>query len=156
MVEVARIASSEVRTMTIGNTLPGTIARRIGATVGVGVMAAALLAVPQATLARNGGGSAVTRAGTCTVSSTAKIKAKPDDGMLEVEFEVDSNHNGQTWHVVLKKNDVKFFSGNRVTHAPSGSFEVNKRTGNPAGSDTIRGRATNLGNGEVCRAHVTL
>ena len=142
--------------MNLGNTLSGTIARRIGGTVGVGMMTAALLAMPQATLARHGGGDAVTRAGTCSGSSTAKIKAKSDNGMLEVEFEVDSNHNGQTWHVVLRKNDVKFFSGNRVTHAPSGSFSVEKRTGNPAVSDTIRGRATNLGNGEVCRAHVTI
>ena len=119
-------------------------------------MAAVLLAAPQATLARHGGGGGVTATGTCSGSSTTKIKAKPDNGMLEVEFEVDSNHNGQTWQVVLKKNDAKIFSGNRVTQAPSGSFTVRKLTGNPAGTDTIRGRATNAATGEVCRAHVSI
>ena len=133
-----------------------TIARRLGSGAGVGLMAAVLLAAPQATLARHGGGGGVTATGTCSGSSTTKIKAKPDNGMLEVEFEVDSNHNGQTWQVVLKKNDAKIFSGNRVTQAPSGSFTVRKLTGNPAGADTLRGRATNAATGEVCRAHVTI
>jgi hypothetical protein len=136
--------------------MSASIARRVGGTIGVGLLAGAMLAMPQATLASHGGGGGVTRAGTCSGSSTTKIKAKPDNGMLEVEFEVDSNRNGQTWHVVLKRNDVKFFTGNRVTQAPSGSFEVNKHTANPAGTDTIRGRATNLANGEVCRAHVSI
>ena len=33
-------------------------------------------------------------AGTCTDSSRAKLKLKPDDGRVEVEFEVDENRNG--------------------------------------------------------------
>lgn len=136
-------------------TLANTIVRRATGAMGIGVMAAALLAVPQVTLARGGGGG-VTNPGTCSASSTTKIKAKPDNGMLEVEFEVDSNRNGQTWHVVLRKNGDKFFSGDRVTQPPSGSFTVRKLTANPAGADTIKGRATNATTGEVCRAHVSI
>jgi hypothetical protein len=136
--------------------LTNAIARRVGGAAGIGLMTAALLAVPQATLARHGGGGAVAHPGTCSGSSTTKIKAKPDDGMLEVEFEVDSNHNGQAWHVVLKKDGTRFYSANRVTHAPSGSFDANARTANTAGSNTIKGRATNIATGEVCTAHVSV
>src|SRR4051812_41036363 len=71
------ITHSEVRTMNIGSPLSRTIARRLGGAIGVGAMTAALLATPQVTLASHGGGGGVTQAGTCSGSSTTKIKAKP-------------------------------------------------------------------------------
>jgi len=138
--------------MTIGSE----VARLVGSALGIGVMSAALLAVPQVTLARHGGGGAVSNTGTCSGSTTTRIKAKPDNGGLEVEFEVDSNRSGQTWHVVLKRDGSNFFSGNRMTQPPSGSFDLSRRTANPAGSNTLTGRATNAVTGEVCRAQVTL
>src|SRR3954464_15782398 len=88
------------------------------------------------------GGDAVIRTGNCSMSSDWKLKAKPDDGRLEVEFEVDQNRNGQTWNVVLKHNGSAFFTGQRTTQAPSGSFSVQKFTNNAAGTDTIVGKAT--------------
>lgn len=130
--------------------------RRISAASGVGFMALALLAMPASTLARNGGGTAITHAGVCTGASTSKIKIKPDNGMIETEFEVDQNHNGATWHVVLKRNGNAYFTGNRTTHAPSGSFSVSKLTANGAGTDTIKARAVNLKTGEVCRAKASI
>src|SRR5215218_7147597 len=52
-----------------------------------------------------GGGARGTRvAGTCTDGSTAKLKAKPDDGRLEVELEVDQNRNGVTWTVRIRRD----------------------------------------------------
>lgn len=136
--------------------ITGSRLRRISAASGVGFMALAMLAMPATTLARGGGG-AITHAGVCTGASTSKIKIKPDDtGKIEVEFEVDQNRNNRTWHVVLKDNGTAFFSGNRTTHAPSGSFSISKLTNNRAGTDTIKARAVNLTTGEVCRASASL
>ena len=104
-------------------------------------------AIPAAAL---GNDADVRSAGTCDGSSRAKIKVKPDDGRLEVEFEVDSNRNGQTWSVRITDNGVQVFAGNRTTQPPSGSFEVERRIANRAGTDTIRARATNARTGESC------
>jgi len=130
--------------------------RRLSAASGVGFMALALMAIPSTTLARHGGGTAITHAGVCTAASTSKIKIKPDNGAIETEFEVDQNRNGQTWHVTLKRNGNVFFSGNRTTHAPSGSFSVSKLANNGAGTDTIQARAVNQTTGEVCRASASI
>lgn len=103
-----------------------------------------------------GGGSRGTRvAGTCTDGSTAKLKAKPDDGRLEVELEVDQNRNGVTWAVRVRRDGVLVIRRNATTHAPSGSFSVEKKIANPAGRDTISARATSP-SGEVCTASLTI
>jgi hypothetical protein len=99
-------------------------------------------------------GSAVVHTGSCSASSDWKLRVSPEDGRLEVEFEVDQNRNGQNWNVVLKHNGNTFFSDQRTTKAPSGSFHVSKLTSNAAGTDTIVGRATNPKTGEVCRGSV--
>ena len=88
--------------------------------------------------------------GSCSGASNWKLKLSPQDGKIEVEFGVDSNHAGQTWQVRLTKNGTQIFSGTKVTQAPSGSFTVRKVTSNPAGTDTIRGRAMNAATGETC------
>ena len=128
------------------------IRRMTAGTLGIGILATGMLATAPAIAAR---GAAVTSTGSCSASSDWKLKVKPDDGRLEVEFEVDQNRNGKMWNVVLKHNGNAFFSGQRTTHAPSGSFSVTKRTGNAAGTDTIIGRATNARTGEVCRGVVS-
>ena len=104
----------------------------------------------------SGGGSAVAKAGSCSNGSTWKLKAKPDNGQLEVSFEVDSNVVGQQWSVRLLDNGVAFFSGSRTTVAPSGSFTVRRFTADLAGTDTIVGRASNPATGEVCRGKLTI
>ena len=54
--------------------------------------AAATMAVPAASSASD---DDIRQAGECTAASSSKIKVKPDDGGLEVEFEVDQNRNGR-------------------------------------------------------------
>lgn len=93
--------------------------------------------------------------GKCTDNSTAKLKLKPDNGKIEVEFEVDQNRNGVTWNYKLSRAGVKLASGTKVTLAPSGSFTVRRLVGNTAGPDTITARATRR-NGAVCTARATL
>ena len=92
----------------------------------------------------------IIRRGSCSGSADWKVKLDFDDGRIETEFEVDQNRNGRRWRVVLKRDGNRFFKGVRTTHGPSGSFEVERKTRNPAGSDRIKARAVNLTSGEVC------
>jgi hypothetical protein len=103
-----------------------------------------------------GGGAEVIKNGRCSANSDWKIKLKKDDGKIEVEFEVDQNRAGDTWKVTLKHNDFRFFQGERVTNAPSGSFTVDKRVNDAAGDDVIVGRARNTRTDEVCRGRATI
>jgi hypothetical protein len=82
----------------------------------------------------------VNRSGSCA-SGVWKLKVKQDDGGLEVEFEVDTNRRGQTWQVRVSDNGTRVFSGQRTTQGRSGSFSVERKTANRAGTDVIRARA---------------
>jgi hypothetical protein len=93
--------------------------------------------------------------GTCTGRATAKIKAKNDDGRIETEFEVDQNRNGVTWKVTIRRNGTRVVSTKATTKAPSGSFSVERRIANPAGTDRITARAVSP-SGQVCTARVTI
>ena len=119
------------------------------------LLAAAVPAVGTGT-AHASSGDAVTHRGSCSGSTHWKIKARPDNRRIEVESEIDSNHNGQAWRWVLRHNGTVAARGSSVTRAPSGSFEVVRRTGNAAGADSFRFRAVNQKNGEVCVARVRL
>ena len=101
-------------------------------------------------------GDDVRSTGKCSGSSTAKIKVKPDDGRLEVEFEVDQNKNGARWKVRIKDNGKVAFRGSARTKAPSGSFSVEKRIDNQPGTDRVKGIGRNPATGERCVAKVRI
>ncbi len=111
------------------------------------IAAAALVVVP-ATWAKDGD---VLVRGTCTSSTTSKLKLSEEDGRIEVEFEVDQNRNGVRWSVVLRRPSTVLVRTTRVTRAPSGSFELRRVVADLAGRDRITARATSP-SGEVCRA----
>ncbi len=118
---------------------------------------AVLLALPVLAAApADAAGSDVRRSGSCSGSTDWKIKAKPDDGHIEVEAEIDSNHVGQTWRWKLRHDGDLVDSGRSVTRGPSGSFSVNRRATDSAGGDAFTFRATNRGTGETCVARVSL
>lgn len=106
------------------------------------------------TASAKGGGQSVS--GTCTAASTSTLKAKSDDGRLEVEFEVDSNVVRQSWKVVLKDNGSTFLKKTLKTKAPSGSFEARGRPVDRAGTDAIEATATNGATGESCTATLSV
>lgn len=100
-------------------------------------------------LASSGDGR-VERTGSCSGSTDWKLKAKPDNGRLEVEGEVDSNKNGQTWKwKILHDGDVSY-RGKATTRGPSGSFSIERRVVNSPGTDRIGFRAHNPNTGETC------
>ena len=121
-------------------------------TIGVITAAAvgAVLAVAPAASAKDGD---VLR-GLCTAASTSKLKLSPEDGGIEVEFEVDQNRNGVRWSVVLTRNGVAVARTVRVTRGPSGSFEARFLTVDRAGTDSFTARSTRAG--ETCTARAAI
>jgi len=114
---------------------------------GLTALTAVAMIAPTGAAAKDGD---VIRTGACTNRSDWKLKLSPENGRIEVEFEVDTPRVGQAWRVKLFQNGNRFFLGTRTTLAPSGSFEVRVVRPNTTGTDSFRGRAVNLSTGEVC------
>ena len=127
-------------------------ARRL-ALVLAATVAATTVSMGAAPAFAKGGGDDVRSSHACS-TGVIKLKAKHDDGRIEVEAEVDTNRNGQVWSVKLVDNGVTTFSGQRTTVAPSGSFSVEKRIANRSGLDKITVRATR--GSIVCSTGVSL
>ena len=132
------------------------IRRRLLLAASISALTLGALAAPGATLAKHGNSSAVIRTGSCSGASDWKLKVKPDNGSIEVEFEVDQNKNGKTWDVRLKQDGTTFWSGARTTHAPSGSFSVSRLDQQQGGVHQFTGRAVNRTTGEVCRGTASI
>lgn len=98
----------------------------------------------------------VIRRGACSGASDWKLKLSPENGKIEVEYEVDSNVVGQTWAVRLFHDGERIFAGMRTTKAPSGSFTVRVLASDTSGTDSFRGRARNLASDEVCRGSASI
>jgi hypothetical protein len=116
------------------------LSRSITTAVAVAAMTAPLMLAGPASA--KGGGTAVRSSGSCSGGGVFELKAKHDDGRIEVEYEVDTNRAGQAWHVQLTDNGVAVFSGTATTVAPSGSFTVRRLVADRVGADTIRAAAT--------------
>ena len=102
----------------------------------------------------SGGGGGVRSSGACTNGGHFELKAKHDDGRIEVEYEVDSNRAGQVWAVRITDNGAVVVSRHATTAGPSGSFTIRKVIANRPGTDKIHARAT-FGN-HSCGGAVTL
>jgi hypothetical protein len=130
---------------------------RIPTIVAASVAAAAIAVGAAGTAAAQGGGGGGVRAtGSCSAGSAWHVKAKPDDGRIQLEVEIDTHRVGQTWTVAITDNATRIFTGKRVTSAPSGSFSVELRTANRAGTDRFVSTTRNLRTGETCMGRVFL
>jgi hypothetical protein len=107
--------------------------------------------------AHSGGGSGATaRTGSCSGSADWKLKAKHDNGRIELEWEVDSNRTGQTWRVRVRDNGDRVVATRATTGGASGSFSITRRVANKAGSDSLVARARDLGSGQVCVSRLSV
>jgi hypothetical protein len=120
---------------------------------GLTALTAVAMIAPTGIAAKDGD---VIRTGACTNRSDWKLKLSPENGRIEVEFEVDTPRIGQTWRVRLFQNGNLTFQGTRTTLAPSGSFELRLLRPNTTGTDTFRARAVNLTTGEVCQGQASI
>ena len=101
------------------------------------------------------GGGGHEASGSCSGGSTWKLKAKPDDGQMEVELEIDSNVSGQVWNNKITDNGKKVFKGKRTTGGASGSFSFEIRVPDLAGTDNFKGKSVNKATGETCNSAVS-
>lgn len=95
----------------------------------------------------------VEKSGSCSDGAHWKLKVKNDDGRLEVEGEVDSNRSGQTWSWRIKDNGDVAASGSSKTGGRSGSFSLERKITNRAGTDKVTFRASH--SGEVCTGSIS-
>ncbi len=115
-------------------------------------LAASATALTVAPLASAKDGDDVRVSGACTQGSTAKLKLKREDGGIEVEFEVDQNHNGVPWNVTLHRNGSLVVSTTVTTRAPSGSFSLERLVSGAQGNvSAVATRAS----GERCTAQAS-
>src|SRR5690349_8223966 len=122
-------------------------------TLTAAALSAALLVTgaPLATAAgASGGHTRVVRTGSCSGSADWKLKATSDDGRIELEWEVDSNRSGQSWRVRVRDNGVRVVKTRATTGGASGSFSIERRIGDRAGSDSIVARSRDLSSGQLC------
>ena len=119
------------------------------------VAISALALLPATAAAKHGGDRGVRVAGSCGSGATSKLKLKNDDGVIEVEFEVDQNRVGKRWRVTLVRDGDVVFRGQRTTTAPSGSFSLERRIRNLPGADRVTARGAGP-NGLTCVATATL
>lgn len=104
-------------------------------------LAAPLLATATPAFA-SGGGGGVSSSGACTNGGHFELKAKHDDGAIEMEYQVDTNRAGQVWAVRITDNGAVVVSQHATTTAPSGSFTIRKVIANRPGPDKIHAHAT--------------
>ena len=129
-------------------------ATRTFARVSVLAAATTLVAVPLvAGPAHAGDDDREVRASNGCASGQIKVKAKADDGRIEVEGEVDTNRRGQTWSWTMRRDGNVVARGTGTTAGPSGSFEAERKIADPAGSDRIVFRAVR--GGTTCSVGVT-
>jgi hypothetical protein len=119
----------------------------IAGTLALGVLGST--AATAASASASGGGG-VRKSGACSATGTWKLKAKNDDGPLEVEAEVDVNKVGQHWTWRLTDNGIRVANAKAVTVAPSGSFSVNRHIASRPGTDVIAFHATNGAGANTC------
>ena len=129
-----------------------TTVRNLSTLTGSLVLAGVMAVVPLTSAQAKDGD--VIRTGSCSGSADWKLKASPENGRIEVEGEIDSNKNGQTWKWKMIHNGSRSGSGTKTTKGPSGSFEVRRVMVNAKGTDKIVFKARHLGSGQRCRGVV--
>ncbi len=87
----------------------------------------------------------------CTLGAKTKLKVAPrgSDQRTKIEFEVDSNVNGQSWNVRITDKGATVLSGVKVTAAPSGSFTARTKVSGASGH-AIMATATDRASGQTC------
>jgi len=91
----------------------------------------------------------IIRRGQCANGIKTKLKASPENGQIEVEYELDDAPPGELWQVILRKNGKVILRTSKRTNGV-GDLEVRKVTPNGSGSDRIEASARRSGGGAAC------
>ncbi len=99
------------------------------------------LALPLAAMApasaSHGGGGARNHGG-CGGAAVWTVKAKADNGRIEFEGEVDSNHRGQVWDWTIKHNGSMSAKGSSTTRGAQWLLHGAAHDGEPVGDRPLR------------------
>lgn len=127
----------------------------------VKLLATLLLAVTLAVLATDaraaghGGGDERARVdGTCSGSARSELRLESDDGLIELEFEVDRTRSRASWRIVLVHERRVAWKGT-VRARSGGSIRLRRMLPDLPGADSVTARAWGP-NGIGCRAAATL
>jgi hypothetical protein len=129
------------------------VTRTTLATIAVAALTLPVAFAAPAAASHGSGRDDVRTSGGCSGSGHWKLKAKPDDGRIEVEGEIDSNRSGQVWRWKFTHNGSLTAHGTKRTAGRSGSFEVGRRMTNLSGKDHFVFRAEHRG--QVCRGTIS-
>lgn len=133
------------------STVPAAAGRAIAAGLAVACLTVGLVGAGASAASANDDDRVIVT-GRCSSGADWKLKVKTDDGRLEVEGEVDSNVAGQRWRWALRHNGSVSDRGVSTTTARSGSFEVERKIVDLAGTDRVVFRAVH--DGQTCRGVV--
>ena len=93
--------------------------------------------------------------GTCSGSSTARLRLRAEDGRIRIELRLDARPRSGSWQVVLL-HERRLVSRTAVRAASGGGrIELRWTVADWTGTDTIVLRATGPRN-EACRASATV
>lgn len=74
--------------------------------------------------------------GTCGAGATSTLRLKPDDGEIELRFEVEHRRVSGTWRIVIVQEGRVVWRGR--TRARSGKVRVRRQLSDLSGVDRIR------------------
>lgn len=100
------------------------------------------------TLSMAKGGDTIKR-GQCSAGIETKLKVSPENGQIEVEYELEDAVPGSRWRVTITKNGRAILRKTQRASA-AGYVEVRQVTRNLAGNETIRATAKRVGAAGAC------
>ena len=112
----------------------------------------ALVAVPLALIATPAG--AVEKSGSCA-GAKFELDVEKDDGVFEVEADVDYARPGSQWRVVLRHDGRVFYNQVRTADR-EGEVSVDRDRPNTAGDDRFRLNVRKVGTDQICSRVITL
>lgn len=102
--------------------------------------------VPMPSKAKDG---EIVKRGRCSTGVETELKASPENGQIEVEYELGDAAPGSRWHIRITKNGKTILRTTQRANAV-GDIEVRQITTNLAGRETIRATAKRAGAAGAC------
>jgi hypothetical protein len=105
-----------------------------------------LTLAPTLSLAKNGD---IIKRGQCSTGENTKLKAGPENGQIEIEYELDDAVPGSRWRITITKNGKTILRTTQRANA-AGNIDVRTLTSNLAGREKIRAKAKRIGAAGAC------
>lgn len=97
----------------------------------------------------------ITRQSACGGGVKSKLSASPENGRIEVEYEVDNAQPGDDWRILIRRNGAIILRTQKRINA-AGDAKVRVLTRNGSGKERISATATRIGGGGSCRANLVV